>query len=118
MRPSSDKGVKYIIPDGSARELHPDECSYLEAPFEIGDGARPYVKDSYLSKNGWGDIKGFLQRSKLPHDTDIHPAPSEGRPTPPSKEEQIQIARQLLRDKGWKLVENSDGTFTARRVNR
>jgi len=56
----------YVLHDGSARELTQDEKKYLETPFHPADGARPYIKESYLSKNGRGDIKGFCPRYKLP----------------------------------------------------
>jgi hypothetical protein len=61
--------------DGTARELHPNERKYLETEFPGGDGAAPYVKSSYEERNGWGELKGYLKRSKLPHGTQIQNAP-------------------------------------------
>src|ERR1700733_6520048 len=61
----------YVNADGSARELHPNERNLLETPFHPADGARPYVKRNYLQKNGWGEITGFLKRSKLPRGTQM-----------------------------------------------
>ena len=52
--------------DGSVRELTSDERSYLETPFDMFDGARPYVKGSYEQKDGWGDLSGFCHRSAIP----------------------------------------------------
>jgi hypothetical protein len=34
--------------------------------FHGADSGRPYIKNSYEQKNGWGEIRGFLRRSKLP----------------------------------------------------
>jgi hypothetical protein len=104
----------YVNADGSARELHPNERNYLETPFDRFDGGRPSIKSSYSSKNGWGEITGFLERSKLPQGTQIHPAPGED----PSKPLTVKDQIQFLRDKGWEIIENSDGTFTAKKPNR
>src|SRR5689334_767250 len=46
----------YVNDDGSVRELHPSERIYLETSFSPFDGARPYTKDSYVMKDGWGSI--------------------------------------------------------------
>jgi hypothetical protein len=101
----------YVNADGSARELHPNERNLLETPFYPADGARPYVKSNYLQKNGWGEIAGFLERSKLPRGTQILAAPEEVPFTPLTKEDHIRF----LRDKGMEVIENSDGSITARR---
>ena len=101
----------YVNVDGSARELHPDECDYLETPFSPGDGARPYVKGSYSQTNGWGEISGFLKRSELPSEIVIQAAPPENPSKPLTRSDQIQF----LRDKGLVVTENPDGTFTAQK---
>jgi len=101
----------YVNADGSARELHPNERRYLETPFSGGDGARPYIKDSYSQKNGWGEIKGFLERSKLPTGTHIAPPPAEDPLKPIDKEEYAQF----LRNKGLEVTKNNDGTFTVKK---
>jgi hypothetical protein len=67
----------YVNPDGTARELHPNERQYLETEFLPGDGAAPSVKDDYAERNGWGEIRGYLQRSKLPAGMPIQEAPKE-----------------------------------------
>jgi len=67
----------YVLEDGSARELHRREREYLETPFIGADGARPYVKWRYGQKNGWGNVRGFLRRTKLPNRILIGPAPVE-----------------------------------------
>jgi hypothetical protein len=67
----------YVNADGTARELHPNERQYLETEFLPGDGAAPSVKDSYAERNGWGEITGYLQRSKLPAGMPIQEAPKQ-----------------------------------------
>ena len=101
----------YVNVDGSARELHPDECDYLETPFPGGDGARPYVKGSYSQRNGWGEISGFLKRSELPSEIVTQAAPPENPSKPLTRSDHIQF----LRDKGLVVTENPDGTFTAQK---
>jgi len=101
----------YVNADGTARELHADECDYLETPFSPGDGARPYVKGSYSQRNGWGEISGFLKRSELPSEIVIQAAPLDNPSKPMTRSDQIQF----LRDKGLIVTENPDGSFTARK---
>lgn len=101
----------YVNADGSARELHPEERNYLETPFQGADGARPYVKNSYSQRNGWGELAGFLERSELPASVVPQPAPAENPSKPLTRADQIQF----LRSKGMVVSENPDGTFTARK---
>jgi hypothetical protein len=56
----------YVLENGSIRELTKSEKEYLETPFHPGDSGRPYVKDSYNSKDGWGKISGFCARYLVP----------------------------------------------------
>ncbi len=108
----------YVNADGSARELHPNERKYLETPFQGGDGARPYVKRSYSQKDGWGEIAGFLKRSKLPPGTPVSAAPEQEPRMPLTKADHIQF----LRSKGMEVVEHSNGSITvnkpAKKPNR
>jgi len=99
----------HVNADGGARELHPDERAYLETRFQFGDGGRPYVKSSYSKRNGWGDLAGFLERSQLPSEIVVQDAPGESPYKPLPWSDQIQF----LRDKGFVVTENPDGTFTA-----
>ena len=62
----------FVEDDGGVRELRPDERTYLETPFLPFDGGRPAVKESYESKNGWGSVRGFCHRNKIPADTVIN----------------------------------------------
>jgi hypothetical protein len=104
----------FVNGDGSARELHSGERNYLETPFHPADGGRPYTKDGFSQKNGWGEIAGFMMRSLLPEGIHVRPAPLDDPSKPLTNEEQIQF----LRDKGMEVIENGDGTFTARKPRR
>jgi hypothetical protein len=104
----------YVNADGTARELHPDERQYLETEFSGGDGAAPYIKCSYAERNGWGDITGYLERSRLPGGTPIHEAPQENPCRPLSRTEYIA----WLRSKGAVVTEKSDGSFTISKPRR
>ena len=98
----------YVLADCSARELHANERAYLETEFTGGDGAMPYIKDSYEERDGWGEINGYLKRALLPAGTTIHAAPAEDPLRPRSREEEIA----WLRSKGVEVVENTDGSYT------
>jgi len=63
----------YVNQDGSVRELSPKEKEYLHEKFLPGDGARPYIKDSHKSLDGWGSMSGFLPRQKVPANIAINP---------------------------------------------
>jgi len=101
----------YVLADGSARELHENERKYLETEFSGADGARPYIKKNYEARDGWGEIKGYLQRGHLPPGTLIHPAPTENPSKPLNREDLIAF----LRSKGVEVIENEDGSFTGRK---
>ncbi|MDM7999035.1 MAG: hypothetical protein QUS33_03295 [Dehalococcoidia bacterium] len=74
-RASHAEGFKfvYVNQDGSVRELSPNEQVYLSQEFHPADGARPFVKSSYRSLDGWGSMSGFLPRKKVPSDVRIDP---------------------------------------------
>jgi hypothetical protein len=97
----------YVNEDGTARELHPNERQYLETEFLPGDGAAPHVKQSYGVLNGWGEIRGFLERSKLPAGMPIQDAPKQDPSRRLSKAEYVE----WLRGKGVNVTENSDGSM-------
>lgn len=98
----------YINADGTARELHAGERAYLETEFTGGDGAMPYVKNSYDERNGWGELNGYLERASLPAGTPVAAAPAEDPSRPLSREDYIA----WLRGKGVAVTENSDGSLT------
>jgi hypothetical protein len=101
----------YVNDDGMVRELHRVEREYLQTPFSPFDGGRPYVKGSYLAKNGWRNLSGFLLRSQLPAGIEIGAAPVEITNKTLTKEQSVES----LREKGFDVTENGDGTITARR---
>jgi hypothetical protein len=88
-----------------ARELHPNERQYLETEFLPGDGAAPSVKDSYAAHNGWGETRGYLERSKLPNGMPIQEAPKED-------PRQLMSASELvewLRNRGVRVTTREQG---------
>ena len=57
----------YVNADGSARELHPDERTLLEAPFHPADGARPLRQEAAIRKKTVGaKLQDFLERVETP----------------------------------------------------
>ena len=68
----------FVKEDGTVRELGPAERSFLETPFTPGDSGRPALKGSYQSKNGWGSIRGFCRRDRIPSDIEIKGFPTKG----------------------------------------
>jgi hypothetical protein len=98
----------YVKPDGTARELHAGERAYLETEYKGGDGAMPYIKDTYEERNGWGELNGYLKRAALPAGTPVGDAPAEDPSRGLSREEYIA----WLRGNGVEVSENSDGSLT------
>jgi hypothetical protein len=104
----------YINADGTARELHPDERAYLETEFRPGDGAAPAIKRSYEDRNGWGEISGFLARSRLPEGTLIREAPADNPSRALNKAEYIA----WLQGKGMTVTEKNDGSLVISKPRR
>ena len=96
----------YVNADGTARELHGAEREYLETDFDGADGGRPYIKSRYKDRDGWGEISGYMRRSKLPNDLSVQPAPVDF-PTQ-------TLGRMIdwLRAKGLEVTEHADGSFS------
>ena len=107
----------FVNADGTVRELHESERTYLETPFYPTDGARPYVKSSYDQKDGWGGMEGFCPRSVIPSSFDILAAPSED-PTEASKKRLFEKQIRYAKEKGFEVTENADGRLTLRRKPR
>src|SRR5262245_48947107 len=74
--PKPSEVLVHINDDGSARALTDAEKEYVDTGFAPSDGARPYIKSHYWQRNGWGELRGFLERKELPIGTPIGPAPS------------------------------------------
>ncbi len=98
----------YVNADGTARELHAAERAYLETEFKGGDGAMPYIKDTYDERNGWGELSGYLKRAALPAGTAIAAAPLEDPRRPLTRAD----FATWLRSMGAEVVENEDGSIT------
>ena len=109
--------VVCVEDDGSVRELHAAERLYLETPFEGADGARPYVKARFDSRDGWGSRAGFCERSLVPHDLPIAAAPLVDPNPPMNAEQHIEWLKTKLKTKsGWTAIEQPDGTVVLRRT--
>jgi len=108
----------FVNEDGTARELHATEREYLERPFIPFDGGRPYVKSAFDARDGWGSIKGFLQRSKLPFGLLVAPAPANNPHPPMSKADQIALMREKAVQFGFEVIEKSDGTVEMKRSEK
>jgi hypothetical protein len=104
----------YVNADGTARELHASERVYLETEYKLGDGAMPYIKDSYDERNGWGELSGYLKRKALPAGTVIAGAPLEDPRRPLTRED----FANWLRGKGVDVTVNDDGSMTVSRPPR
>jgi hypothetical protein len=63
----------YVNQDGTARELSADERQYLAQDFHPADGARPYIKYNYNTRDGWGSLSGFILRRHLPSSVHVKP---------------------------------------------
>lgn len=97
----------YIDADGTARELHAAERTWLETEYKGGDGAAPNVKDSYEERNGWDELNGYLARTALPAGMPVGDAPTEDPRRPFTREDYIA----KLRKKGLRVIENADGSL-------
>jgi|ERR1700683_46509 hypothetical protein len=104
----------YVNADGTPRELHASERAYLETEFKLGDGAMPYIKDSYDERNGWGELSGYLKRKALPTGTVIADAPREDPRRPLTREDFVA----WLCSKGVEVTDNIDGSMTISKPRR
>jgi hypothetical protein len=108
----------YVNDDGAARELHAEERQYLEQPFIPFDGGRPYVKGTFDARDGWGSVKGFLHRSKLPDGLFVAPAPANNPNPPMSKDDQLAFMKEKAVQFGFEVTEKSDGTVEMKRSTK
>jgi hypothetical protein len=99
----------HVEADGEVRELHSAERTHLEEYFHPCDGGLPYVKWRYRQKNGWGELSGYLRRSKLSRRVKVRSALAEL----PRKS-----LAELMRERGLDVTENNEGSFMARNSNR
>jgi hypothetical protein len=95
--PDASARLIYIENDGSARELTDAEKRYVDTPFSPFDGARPYIKSSYHQRNGWGELRGFLDRRNLPGGIAIGSALVEPPPQPSTPQAVADSILELVR---------------------
>jgi hypothetical protein len=106
----------YINDDRTVRELHQSERTYLEEAFSPFDGGRPYIKDDFEARDGWGSMKGFCRRSRIPHNLRIGPAPVDDPNTPTSKAKHIEWLKKTM--VGFEMIERADGSVEMKRIAR
>ena len=63
----------YVLADGSARDLHADERTYLETEFQGGDGAMPYIKDGKYKALGVASKSRITELPDVPAIADSFP---------------------------------------------
>jgi hypothetical protein len=86
----------YVNQDGTVRELSQDERDYLSQDFSPADGARPYIKLLYSSRNGWGSRSGFLLRKRVPSRITIEPVnPEFVTPKADARSQLVEDSRQV-----------------------
>lgn len=106
----------FVKKDGAVRELHTDERKLFETPFDLADGNRPYIKDTYKQMNKSGDLRGYCLRSKIPSSAKINDAPTES-PVISSKQKYIEWEIKNAKEKGYQVVMNKDGTILIKKPN-
>lgn len=74
-RRPAEPGFRYVYvnQDASVRELSPEEQTYLSTEFAGSDSGRPYTKDSFEARDGWGSLSGFIERRFVPAEIEIAP---------------------------------------------
>lgn len=110
-RRGPEPGFKYVYvnQDGTARELSPDEQSYLSQEFSGFDGGRPYIKSAYGSRDGWGSRSGYIERRRVPLRVRILPV----HPDYDTEVKKITVDLvEIQRAAGDIIVENPDGSVT------
>ncbi len=114
---ASLKPYPYVLveEDGSVRELHGEERKYLETPFSPFDGARPYVKSDYESRDGSKSIKGFCPRMKIPDGLLIADAPDHNPMPKLSKADLVELLKKKMSD-GFEVTEQPGGALIAKRL--
>jgi hypothetical protein len=105
----------YVDADGSLRELHSSERAYLQEPFLVFDGARPYVKTNYRSVDGGGSKQGFCLRSLVPKNLPVAAAPTEDPYDPSNRVDFITALKSHAETKGFRFKEMPVGRVIAKR---
>jgi hypothetical protein len=97
--PNAGDALVYVNEDGSVRELTEAERKYVDTEFSPLDGARPYVKSSYLDRTAWG-IQGYLLRTQVPDGVSIQPAPPQNAPQSQTPQAVADSLVELVRKHG------------------
>jgi hypothetical protein len=108
----------FVNDDGTARELHAADRVYLEQTFKPFDGGRPYIKSDFKALDGWGNVKGFLERSKLPSGLFVAPAPANDPNPPMNRAEHLAFIGEKAVQFGFEVTEKPDGTVEMRRPTK
>lgn len=97
--PKPSETLIYVEYDGTAYELTDEDKAYVDTEFQGADSGRPYIKDEYDERNGWGLLNGYLPRSELPEGMLVRPASE--RP-PPERRKQAEDAalQEMLKKRG------------------
>jgi len=98
--PKPSEALVWINVDGSARDLTDAEKRHVDADFSPFDGARPYIKSTYQQRNGWGELSGYLRRTKVPDGIPINAinaAPPERPPQQQTAESVASAISELVR---------------------
>jgi len=100
----------YVNQDGTARELSPEEQKYVVEKFSPADGARPYFKTNYESRDGWGSLSGFIERRLVPAGISILSVCSDF----DAKYAAAQLDFiEIERGSGHVITKNGDGSVTS-----
>ena len=76
------------------------------------------MKSTFDAPNGWGSVKGFLHRSKLPDGLSVAAAPANNPNPPMSKAEYMAFLKDKAVQFGFEVVEKSDGTVEMKRSTK
>jgi hypothetical protein len=99
----------YVNLNGSARELSEREKEHVSQKFIFGDDARPWIKPTYRSRDGWGNLLGCVERRRLPSRIASHPVnPNYDMAVKDLKVDILGIQRAI----GDSIVRNGDGAVT------
>jgi hypothetical protein len=82
------------------------ERAYLEQTFIPFDGGRPYVKSNFRAHDGWGSVKGLLERSKLPRGLFVAAAPANDPNPPMNRAEHLAFSKAV--QFGFEVTEKPD----------
>ncbi len=95
----------YINSDGSVRELSRSEKESFTKKYAFGDTERPYGKDRYDQRDGWGSVSGFIERKRVPASIVIGPVDPDYVRAPFTRE----LIREMHEYAGFKVTDSPGG---------